>query len=139
MNFDDVNYSNNNHDGDDNNDIKEDGGQDDSNVTNDEHYNTMTMERKNAGTWDQSVQTPIQKFGMPFNKQSLGNICRIVPVKDKHNLTITWQIPPQWSNWRSKPVDYIAHLLGHEGKGSLLSLLKEKTYANECYAGVGSG
>ena len=124
---------------------------DDNNHTNDElYYHSMSMKRtssndldnnhmSNDGKWYQKVQTPIQKFGMPFHKQILGRVCRIVPVKDKHNLCITWQIPPQFSNWKSKPVDYIAHLLGHEGKGSLLSCLKEKSFVNECYAGVGTG
>ena len=46
---------------------------------------------------------------------------------------------PQWQNWRSKPCDYIAHLLGHEAAGSILSALKRKNWVNECYAGVGSG
>ena len=106
-----------------------------------EFYKSMIMQRRDAGTWDQAVvNNPIKKCGMPFDpKQTLGKICHIVPVKDKHNLTITWQVPPQWSNWKSKPVDYIAHLLGHEGKGSLLSLLKEKSFVNGCYAGVGTG
>ncbi len=39
----------------------------------------------------------------------------------------------------SKPCDYIAHLLGHEAAGSLLSAFKEKSWVNGCYAGVGTG
>jgi len=102
-------------------------------------YDTLAIQRENAGTWDQTSHTPIKNFGMPFNTDSLVHISRIVPVKDKHNLTITWQVPPQYDHWKSKPIDYIAHLLGHEAKGSLLSALKEKSWVNECYAGVGSG
>ena len=117
------------------NDKKMNGVDDDKN----DFYKSMTIQRQNGGTWDQRIHTPIKEFGMPFNNHSLGHIYRIVPVKDKHTLNITWQIPPQWSNWKSKPVDYISHLLGHEGKGSLLSALKAKSYVNGCYAGVGSG
>lgn len=104
-----------------------------------EFYESLTIQRENPGTWGVKAHTPIQNFGMPFNSETLGRICRIIPVKDKHSLSITWQIPPQWQNWRSKPCDYIAHLLGHEAAGSILSALKRKNWVNECYAGVGSG
>ena len=105
----------------------------------DEFYNSSTIQRKKAGTWDVKTHTPIQDCGMPFNQETLGRLCRIVPVKDRHSLSITWQIPPQWKNWKSKPCDFIAHLLGHEAAGSILSALKAKSWVNECYAGVGSG
>jgi len=101
-------------------------------------YDSLAIQRKHAGTWDQTSSTPIQNFGMPFHLSALGHICCSVPVKDRHCLTITWQVPPQWKNWKSKPCDYIAHLLGHESSGSLLSELKDKMWANACYAGVGS-
>jgi secreted Zn-dependent insulinase-like peptidase len=104
-----------------------------------EYYNSLAIRREHAGTWTVVAHTPIQDFGMPFGKEALGRICRIVPVKDRHTLAVTWQLPPQWKNWKSKPCDYIAHLLGHEAAGSLLSALKEKSWVNECYAGVGTG
>ena len=50
---------------------------------------------------------------MPFIPSSLGKEFRVLPVKDHHNLTLTWQLPPQAKNWRAKPGDFIAHLLGH--------------------------
>eukprot|EP00557_Chaetoceros_sp_GSL56_P013042 CAMPEP_0176481116 /NCGR_PEP_ID=MMETSP0200_2-20121128/2644_1 /TAXON_ID=947934 /ORGANISM="Chaetoceros sp., Strain GSL56" /LENGTH=1248 /DNA_ID=CAMNT_0017877291 /DNA_START=89 /DNA_END=3832 /DNA_ORIENTATION=- len=102
-------------------------------------HDTLDIQRENAGTWNVKVHTPIQDFGMPFGQEALGRICRIVPVKDRHTLSVTWQLPPQWEHWKSKPCDYIAHLLGHEAAGSLLSALKEKSWVNECYAGVGTG
>lgn len=105
----------------------------------DEFYNSQTIQRQNVGTWDVTAHTPIIDLGMPFSQDTLGRICRIIPVKDRHSLSITWQIPPQWKNWREKPCDFIAHLLGHEAAGSLLSALKAKSWVNECYAGVGCG
>ncbi len=33
--------------------------------------------------------------------------------------------------------DYISHLIGHEGEGSLLSALKQRGWANTLSAGVG--
>jgi len=104
----------------------------------DTYYKMRQISRENPASFHVKASTPIEKFGMPFQPESLGTIYRIVPVKDKHNLTITWQIPPQWNNWKSKPCDYIAHLIGHEASGSLLSVLKDKLWVNACYAGVGS-
>ena len=75
---------------------------------------------------------------MPFDSSSLARLYRIVPVRDKHSLTITWQLPPQ-TDWKAKPADYIAHLLGHESSGSILSALRAKAWVTSCYAGVGSG
>lgn len=100
---------------------------------------SLAIRRENAGTWNVVVHTPIRDFGMPFDKEVLGRVCRIAPVKDRHTLAATWQLPPQWKHWKSKPCDYIAHLLGHEAAGSLLSALKKKSWVNECYAGVGTG
>ena len=104
-----------------------------------EFYDKLAIQRTDPGTWIMKSHTPIKDFGMPFDHHTLGRICRVIPVKEKHSLYITWQLPPQWENWKSKPCDYIAHLLGHEAKGSILSALKERSWANDCYAGVGSG
>eukprot|EP00439_Symbiodinium_sp_Y106_P003041 s2343_g1.t1 len=41
------------------------------------------------------------------------------PVKDVKSLKFSWVIPWQGQHWRSKPVAYLSHLLGHEGAGSL--------------------
>ena len=111
----------------------------DENGESDPYCDSMAIKYSNVGTWEATAHTPIEDFKMPFRSETLGRITRIVPVKDKHGLSITWQIPPQWKNWKSKPCDYIAHLLGHEAKGSILSFLKEKSWVNGCYAGVGEG
>ena len=104
-----------------------------------ENSQSLAIRREHGGTWNAKAYTPILDFGMPFQEESLGHICRLVPVRDKHSLYITWQVPPQWQNWRSKPCDYISHLLGHESQGSLLSALKDRSWVNGCYAGLGSG
>lgn len=61
----------------------------------------------------------------------------IVPVKDHRGLSLTFPIPPVDEHLRSKPTLYISHMLGHEGKGSLLSLLKEKGWADGLRSGLG--
>ena len=49
---------------------------------------------------------------------------RIVPVKETHSVELGWPLPEQHSHYLSKPVSYLSHLFGHEGSGSILSLLK---------------
>ncbi len=66
----------------------------------DAFYESMVLKRTNGGTWDAKIHTnPIAECGMPFERSSLGRITRIIPVKDRHTLTITWQVPPQWDQW----------------------------------------
>ena len=71
--------------------------------------------------------------------ESTCKVYRLIPVKDRHLLTITWQLPCQKNIWDSKPCDIIALLLGHESQGSLLSYLKSQQWVQACYAGIGNG
>ncbi len=61
----------------------------------------------------------------------------VVPIKEQRSLSLSFPTPPVAGLYREKPVSYIGHLLGHEGKGSLLSLLKERGWADELSAGAG--
>lgn len=61
----------------------------------------------------------------------------IIPVKDRRGLSLTFPVPPVDQHRRSKPTLFISHLLGHEGKGSLLSLLKEKGWSDGLSSGLG--
>ena len=82
-------------------------------------------------------KSPLERFGFPFPQSSLQTIYRIVPVRDRHTLQLLFTLPPQTSNYLSKPTDFISHLLGHEGKGSLLSWLKAKGYGSGIVCGSG--
>lgn len=49
-------------------------------------------------------------------------------------------LPPPFSLYKTKPSEYIGHLVGHEGEGSVLSLLRHKRWATGISAGIsGSG
>lgn len=41
-------------------------------------------------------------------------------------MDLTWALPSLLHLYKSKPHQYVSWLLGHEGKGSLLSYLREK-------------
>ena len=50
----------------------------------------------------------------------------LVPIRDIKTCTIYFPIPEVASKYLSKPTRYLAHLLGHESGGSILSALKKK-------------
>lgn len=86
---------------------------------------------------DENCITNLHPYGLPFHTSSLAKVYRIIPVCNYHLLTITWQIPSITTNWRTKPSDYLAHLIGHEASGSILSVLKDRGWAMSVSAGTG--
>jgi insulysin len=52
-----------------------------------------------------------------------------------HAIEISFPLVYQPPLWRYKPASFIAHLLGHEGPGSLLSYLKKKGWVTMLSAG----
>ncbi|XP_072975496.1 nardilysin-like isoform X1 [Typha angustifolia] len=75
------------------------------------------------------------KIDMPIWK--VGKLYKLEAVKDVHILDLSWTLPCLHKEYLKKPEDYLAHLLGHEGKGSLLYSLKSKGLATSLSAGVG--
>ncbi|EDO31509.1 predicted protein [Nematostella vectensis] len=63
---------------------------------------------------------------LPFEDSKFNKLYKVVPVRDIHQLEITWTLPCQQQHYRIKPLHYISWLLGHEGPGSVLSLLIKK-------------
>eukprot|EP01113_Clastostelium_recurvatum_P039006 TRINITY_DN5902_c0_g1_i2.p1 TRINITY_DN5902_c0_g1~~TRINITY_DN5902_c0_g1_i2.p1 ORF type:complete len:1002 (+),score=256.65 TRINITY_DN5902_c0_g1_i2:40-3006(+) len=71
-----------------------------------------------------------------FEPQALPLEVRIVPVRHFRNMRLMWPLRSSyWDKWRQKPTRYVSHLLGHEGSGSLLSLLKRRGWANSLETG----
>uniref|UniRef100_A0A8C5FMY5 Nardilysin n=1 Tax=Gadus morhua TaxID=8049 RepID=A0A8C5FMY5_GADMO len=60
---------------------------------------------------------------------------KVVPVRKVHGLTLSWAVPPQARHYRVKPLHYISWLIGHEGKGSILSVLRKKCWALALFGG----
>ena len=56
-------------------------------------------------------------------------LCHIIPIEQVQELRLRWFFPPQQKHFRTKPMHYLSWLVGHEGSGSLLSLLKKEHLA----------
>ncbi|CAH2093913.1 unnamed protein product [Euphydryas editha] len=63
------------------------------------------------------------------------SIYYVKPVSDTTEVHLTWCMRSLLSEYESKPHQYISYLLGHEGKGSLLSYLRNKVWALGIYTG----
>jgi len=74
-----------------------------------------------------------------YGPDQLQKYYHIVPVKDIRSLTIVWPIPDLNPHYKSSPGDYLSHLIGHEGQGSLLSLLKSKGWCTTLSGGAENG
>lgn len=61
----------------------------------------------------------------------------IEPVRDTRSLGYTFPIPVVQQFYKSKPLEYLGHIIGHEGEGSLLALLRARGWANGLSAGGG--
>ena len=77
----------------------------------------------------------------PYEQQTEASRLSVVPVGETRRLSLAW---PVWirdkssrgSILRSKPESIVAHLLGHEGVGSLRSLLVSKGWVNNVGAAI---
>ncbi|KAK6059893.1 peptidase M16 inactive domain protein [Cooperia oncophora] len=99
---------------------------------------------------------PKEWLESPYGEEQLGRRIEIVPIKDSRSLTIRFPIPDLQEEYKSNPAHYICeflltvvllvnsesfyglhhpHLLGHEGKGSLLSELKRLGWVSSLSAG----
>jgi insulysin len=66
------------------------------------------------------------------NPEMEGKLVYIDPIKDVRTLTIFWELPPEFNEMReTRPDKLICHILGHEGKESLLALLKKEQLGEE--------
>lgn len=71
---------------------------------------------------------------VPASSWQVPQRLHVVPVSQVHAVELQFPMREVLTAYKSKPTRYLSHLLGHEGKGSLLSLLKAKHYATDLYA-----
>ncbi|MEE4190583.1 MAG: insulinase family protein, partial [Halieaceae bacterium] len=83
-------------------------------------------------------QVSIEDIEAPlYTPEQLPQLVYIQPQASARSLTVAFPIPNLTDRYRAKPLMYIGNLIGHEGEGSLLSLLKEEGWAEALGAGSG--
>ncbi|WVQ66403.1 uncharacterized protein L199_004583 [Kwoniella botswanensis] len=71
----------------------------------------------------------------PYGEEQVGQFTFAKPVRDMRGLEIVFPFPDMDHLYRSRPTHFLAHFLGHEGRGSILSYLKKKGWVNSLSAG----
>ncbi len=72
-----------------------------------------------------------------YQANLLPAVLSIKPEKERRSLILNFPLPDTQRHYKSKPIHLISHLLGHEGKGSLLSWLKKQDWAENLQSGYG--
>jgi len=72
----------------------------------------------------------------PLTKEWLGIQYFAKPVMDSRELSITFPFMDEDHLFESQPSRYLAHLIGHEGPGSIMAYIKGKGWANSLSAGA---
>ena len=71
----------------------------------------------------------------PYSKNELMTQIFAKPVMDQRKVEITFPYQDEEEMYEIQPSRYIAHLIGHEGPGSILAYIKAKGWANALSAG----
>ncbi|CAG9807971.1 unnamed protein product [Chironomus riparius] len=71
-----------------------------------------------------------------FKSDFHDKIFYIKPKSDKYKLLMTFVMPSMKTHYKSKPHDYLAYIIQHEGSGSLSSYFKRNLLALHVEAGV---
>lgn len=77
------------------------------------------------------VPPDYSKPAVPFDQENMGQIMKWRPIKDKNILELYWILPYVELEYKTMPLNYFSHLLGHEGENSILSYLKKEDLAYE--------
>ena len=87
----------------------------------------------NNGGKTETINEPL----LTSASSTLPLILAVQAEKPIRQLRLTFPMPDLSNDYRTKPLSYIGNILGHEGEGSLLSLLKMAGWAEGLGAGVG--
>lgn len=94
-------------------------------------YNKFSVVNSNPGQRVEAIDEPL------FADNSLPLMVEIKPEKSLRMLTVAFPTAGVEDLYRQKPMHFIGNILGHEGKGSLLSYLKKQGWSEGLSAGLG--
>lgn len=77
----------------------------------------------------------VKSAEIPLFSRELPLRVYIRPIQEKHELSFLFPVPGASEHWQTKPLQYLGHLLGHEGPDSLLMSLKSRGLAEGLAAG----
>jgi insulysin len=118
-----------------------------------QHYSANTMTLVVLGRESLSeLQTMVEQYfsAVPDHKLDIDQSAKPVfrdgllpsrllvkSIQDERHLQLVFPLPSMQPFYRVKPDTYISYFLGHEGEGSLFSVLKQRGWAESLVAGSG--
>ncbi|CAI2365515.1 unnamed protein product [Moneuplotes crassus] len=84
---------------------------------------------------DKDIELGDRSMPHPYPPEYRRKMHKIVPTKDIRELELKFILPSTKKMYNCKPGSYISHVLGHEGKDSLLSFLIQEGLVTELVAG----
>ena len=72
-----------------------------------------------------------------YTPEQLGVEIRITPLQAARRMIVTFALPALHLHINTRPLDFISHMLGDEGAGSLFAYLKAKGWITNLIAGSG--
>lgn len=73
---------------------------------------------------------------VPLSQEQLSTEIFAKPVMESRSLELTFPWQDEEELYETQPSRYISHLIGHEGPGSILAYLKDKSLANDLSSGA---
>ncbi|NCG19238.1 MAG: peptidase M16, partial [Rhodobacterales bacterium] len=70
----------------------------------------------------------------PFLPEQLGVRIQVTPLQDVRSIEMTFPGPRADEYWAEHPLEFVTHLMGQEGEGSLHSLLKSRGWIEDLYS-----
>lgn len=84
---------------------------------------------------DNDLERPVIETPL-VTADSLPAAVEVQSLRDSRQLRFMFPVPDPIQQYRHKPADLLAHLLGHEGEGSLLAVLRDAGLADGLSAGI---
>lgn len=87
------------------------------------------------GVRNNDVTMTSYEADLPYGPHEMNVVLKIPTIKEMHRFEVKFQIMYLQKHYRAKPSDFLSQVIGHEGRGSLLSYLKSKGWAYNLWAG----
>ncbi|KAL1449747.1 hypothetical protein WDU94_002227 [Cyamophila willieti] len=102
-----------------------------------EHFSGIPTSQSERDAQPEQGPRPTPRFNVdtPFELEKWNRLYTVKPVDDVNILYLTWFTPPVQNLYPIKPLDTLSWLIGHEGKGSIISYLRQHHLATEFEAG----
>ncbi len=88
-----------------------------------------------AGVENRNLERPT--YPMPFvDPDKWFRFGQMRPIQERRNIVMVFNLPSIEDDWDAKTSNLISHIIGHEGEGSLLSVLKDLDLASGIGASI---